>query len=233
MLDQFTQWLATLSSPIATFSEITSGFSTFVIAVLTLFLWRENRALRKAGSEPRVVAYFEPHPDGTGGLNIAIANIGTGPARNVSFTIQGDANEFKRFDLILNCSKIRPPITLIPQGEKISLLFAIGYQLFKPKDKKDTVQTEALEPFNIRIEWSSLQENKRYTEEYLLDVRPYADLPGFINKPHLLKLVDSVKGVEKQIGALKPVVGRLANLIEANTLDSAVVRKVKGNSENV
>ncbi|HAS6244658.1 TPA: hypothetical protein I7174_22455, partial [Vibrio vulnificus] len=53
-------------------STILSGLSTVAIAVLTVFLWRENRLLRKAGSEPKLVAYFEPHPDGTGGLNISV-----------------------------------------------------------------------------------------------------------------------------------------------------------------
>ncbi|MBF4296056.1 hypothetical protein EAY24_22610, partial [Vibrio anguillarum] len=48
-------------------STILSGLSTVAIAVLTVLLWKENRLLRKAGSEPKLVAYFEPHPDGTGG----------------------------------------------------------------------------------------------------------------------------------------------------------------------
>ncbi|MEZ2625211.1 hypothetical protein ACBP82_12655 [Paenalcaligenes hominis] len=160
--------------------------------MLTYYLWRENRALRKVGSEPRLVAYYEPHPDGTGGLNIAIANVGLGP------------------------------ISVIPQGEKISIFFAIGYQLFKPKNSKDE---KPISPFYIQLEWQTLQGKNQNTERFLLDVQPYDDLPGFVNKPYLLKLVDSVDNVEKQIGALKPMVGRLANLIEASTLESRMIKK--------
>ena len=211
-------------------ATVLSGFSTPVIAVLTYYLWRENRALRKAGSEPRLVAYYEPHPDGTGGLNITIANVGQGPARNVYFQFQDEHKELSKYNLILDCTLRRGPISVIPQGEKISIFFAIGYQLFKPNNFKDE---KPISPFYIQLEWQTLQGRNKNTERFLLDVQPYADLPGFVNKPYLLKLVDSVDKVEKQIGALKPMVGRLANLIEASTLESRMTKKVKGNTEDV
>ena len=134
-------------------STILSGLSTVAIAILTVFLWRENRLLRKAGSEPRLVSYFEPHPDGTGGLNIAIANIGRGPARDVFIQFKGDESSFSNYDLILDCSNKRGPLTLIPQGDKISVLFAIGYQLFKPKNAE---KKEPLPPFTIVLKWTDL-----------------------------------------------------------------------------
>lgn len=209
-------------------AAILSGFSTVIIAILTVFLWRENRLLRKAGSEPNLVAYFEPHPDGTGGLNISIANVGTGPARNVYFQFLGGATHFSRYNLILDCTTKRGPITLIPQGEKISILFAIGFQLFKPKDS-DT--NEPMPPFSIRLEWTNLNGANAKCEEYLLDVKPYADLPGIINKPYLLKIVDSIDGVGKNVSKLNQDVRSLSNLIEASSLEHSAVKKVKGNNE--
>jgi len=209
-------------------ATIFSGFSTVVIAILTVFLWRENRLLRKAGSEPNLVAYFEPHPDGTGGLNISIANVGTGPARNIYFQFLGESEQFTRYNLILDCTKKRGPITLIPQGEKISILFAIGYQLFKPKNSESK---EPMPPFSVRLEWASLDGANPKREDYLLDVKPYADLPGLINKPYLLKIVDSIDGVGKTVGKLNHDVRSLSNLIEANSLEKSAVQKLKGNSE--
>lgn len=210
-------------------ATILSGFSTVVIALLTIFLWRENRLLRKAGSEPNLVAYFEQHPDGTGGLNITIANIGTGPARNVYFQFLGKSENFTKYDLILDCTIKRGPITLIPQGEKISILFAIGYQLFKPKGSDSS---EPMAPFSVRLEWSSLGGGKSKCEDYVLDVKPYADLPGFINKPYLLKIVDSVDDVGKSVRGLNQDVRKLSHLIEASSLESPSVQKFKGNSES-
>ncbi|WP_194757455.1 hypothetical protein [Aliidiomarina indica] len=211
-------------------ATILSGFSTVAIAILTVFLWRENRLLRKAGSEPNLVAYFEPHPDGTGGLNISIANVGTGPARNVYFQFLGESEHFTRYDLILDCTTKRGPITLIPQGEKISILFAIGFQLFKPKDSDSK---EPMPPFSVRLEWTSLNGANVKCEDYLLDVKPYADLPGIINKPYLLKIVDSIDGVGKRVGKLNQDVRKLSNLIEANSLENRAVNKVKGNNESI
>ncbi|UQG59368.1 hypothetical protein MIH18_16785 [Marinobacter sp. M3C] len=234
-----TDWLAVLLQKVSNvdtwkdLATVLSGFSTLVIALLTLFLWRENRLLRKAGSEPRLIAYFEPHPDGTGGLNIAIANVGKGPAKDVYFQFEGDSENFARYDLVLDCSHRRGPIATIPQDGKISIFFAVGYQLFSPKNEEKSNTKKPIDPFHIQLEWESMSSSKRHTDQFLLDVKPYANLPGFINKPHLLKLVDSVNAVGKQIGALKPEVGRLANLIEANTLDTRTTQKVKGNPEDV
>ncbi len=210
-------------------ATILSGFSTVVIAIITVFLWRENRLLRKAGSEPKLVAYFEPHPDGTGGMNISIVNVGKGPARNVYFQFMEGAEYFPHYNLILDCTTKIGPITLIPQGEKISILFAIGYQLFKPKN---TDSKEPMPPFSVRLEWTSLNGANAKCEDYLLDIKPYADLIGLINKPYLLKIVDSLDGVGKSVGKLNQDVKSLANLIEANSLDNPVVQKVKGNNES-
>jgi len=214
-------------------ATVLSGFSTLAIAVLTIFLWRENRLLRKSGSEPRLIAYYEPHPDGTGGLNIAITNVGKGPAKDVYFQFEGNSENFAKYDLVLDCSHRRGPIATIPQDGKISIFFAVGYQLFSTKNEGKSNTKKPIDPFHIQLEWASMEGSKKHTDRFLLDVKPYANLPGFINKPHLLKLVDSVNAVGKQIGALKPEVGRLANLIEANTLDTAAAQKVKGNSEDV
>lgn len=211
-------------------ATILSGFSTVVIAILTVFLWRENRLLRKAGSEPNLVAYFEPHPDGTGGLNISVANVGTGPARNIYFQFLGGTEHFARYNLILDCTTKRGPITLIPQGEKISILFAIGFQLFKPKNSDSE---EPLPPFIVRLEWANLNGTNAKCEDYLLDVKPYAGLPGLINKPYLLKIVDSIDGVGKSVGQLNQDVRNISNLIEANSLENSVVQRVKGNNESI
>jgi len=233
-----TEWLASFLQKVSNMENwkdlaaVLSGFSTLAIAALTLFLWRENRLLRKAGSNPQLIAYFEPHPDGTGGLNIAISNVGKGPAKDVYFRFKGDPENFAKYDLILDCSQRRGPIATIPQDGKISIFFAIGYQLFAPKNPQPDKDKQPIEPFNIQLEWKQLDGAKEYCDQFLLDVKPYADLPGFINKPHLLKLVDSVNSVGKQIGALKPEVRRVACLIEANKLESSVVQKKKGNFED-
>lgn len=209
-------------------ATILSGFSTVAIAILTVFLYRENRLLRMAGSEPQLVAYFEPHPDGTGGLNIAIANVGTGPARDVYFEFKEESESFSSYNLILDCTAKRGPMTLIPQGEKISILFAIGYQLFK---QKDNGINEPLAPFKVQLEWTNLGKSKINRREFILDVKPYANLPGFVSKPYLLKIADSIDNVSDSIYKANENIKNLSNLIEANTLDCSTVKKIKGNTQ--
>ncbi|EHH1246488.1 hypothetical protein [Vibrio kanaloae] len=208
-------------------STILSGLSTVVIAFLTVFLWRENRLLRKAGSEPKVVAYFEPHPDGTGGLNIAFANVGTGSARDVYIQFKGEESDFANYNLILDCTEKRGPLTLIPQGEKISVLFAIGYRLFEPKSGNGK---KPLPPFSVALEWRNLDGKKVFRDEYKLDVSPYGSLPGFVNKPYLLQIVNSIDGVSNSVSRLNKDVTGLASVIEANKLEEPRVQKHKGNS---
>lgn len=81
-------------------ATVVSGFSTFIIAFLTCFLWKENRALRKAGSTPHLVAYFEMHPDGNSVINIAIMNTGQGAARNFYIELVCDETNFEQYSLI-------------------------------------------------------------------------------------------------------------------------------------
>lgn len=232
MLDHLIHLLANLSVPIATIAEVLSGFSTFVIALLTLFLLRENKALRKAGAEPKIVAHFEIHPDGTGGLNIALSNVGTGPARDISFSFIADEEEIKKYDIILDHSTDRAAITLIPQGGKISFLFAIGYELFQPKVCDENEVKKPLKPFAIKVKWRSFDCRSTYSESYVLDVSQFAGLPGMMNKPYLLKIVDSLDCVSKQIGALRPSIQHLASLIDTSAIEDRNRRRVKGNKES-
>lgn len=209
-------------------ATVLSGFSTVIIAVLTIFLWRENRLLRKAGSQPQLVAYFEPHPDGTGGLNIAIANVGTGPAKNIYFQFIAEPMVFSKYEIIFDGTSRKGPFTLIPQGEKISFLFAVGHQLFKSKEPNIG---EPLPPFIAKLQWTNLNETKPKYAEFILDVKPYGNLPGLINKPYLLKISESIDTLGEGISTLRSDVSTIANLIEANSLESARVKKIKGNRE--
>ena len=203
-------------------ATIVSGFATLAIALLTLFLLRENKLLRKAGSDPNLVAYFEMHPDGTGGLNITIINIGSGPAKNVYFQFIDDQEEFKNYEILFDCSIRRGPYIIIPQGEKLSMLFAVGYELFKPKNSDER---RAMKPFRVKVEWESIDCRKKRQAEFLLDVSVYKDLPGLINKPYLLQISHSINGMKKGVDRLIPEVKHLTQTIESSTLKDEIRTK--------
>lgn len=181
-------------------ATIVSGFSTLVIALLTWFLWKENRALRKAGSAPHLVAYFEMHPDGNSVINIAIMNTGQGAARDFYIELVCDETNFEQYSLIYDYSiKRRGPFTLLPQGEKLSVMFAVGYQLFAPRDLPER---QPINPFHIILEWKSIDLTTTYREKYLLDIKPYSHLVGLIHEPYLLRITKEMKAINKSLERL-------------------------------
>jgi len=200
------------------------GLSTLVVAVLTFTLVRENKLLRKAGNSPRVVAHFEFHPDGNGGLNLALSNVGTGPALDVSFSFEKDDADFNNYNIVVDYAQERPAMTMIGQGEKVSFLFAVGYQLFKPKDPN---VSERLKPFDVKVNWRASDCSKPFSKKYQLDVSAYSGLPGMMNKPPLLKIADELASIKTQLASGS---GSSARFLDATTPEQGMRSVVKGAS---
>ena len=203
-----------------------SGLSTVAIAVLTFYLWKENKRLRRAGSDPLVVAHFETHPDGTGGVNLALSNIGTGPAFDVSFSLHADPQDFEDHRVYQDLTTDRPAFTLIPSGDKISFLFGIGFRLFK-KEGQDS--PDPLKPFNVTVKWRSAGRGKIRSAEYTLDVTQFTGLPGMMNKPYALRTAESLENINKTMGTMTNRVQTIANLIDSTSFQQACRQHVKGN----
>lgn len=216
LLESLCQWLGEISwKDIAT---VLSGFSTLAIAFLTILLWNENRLLRKAGSSPRVVAHFEIHPEGTGGINLALSNIGTGPALDISFEIEAEQDNFSKYSIQLDTSRQRAPMILIAQGEKVSFLFGISFNLFKTTAGEEI----PLKPFTVTVQWKSVGSKKLDCEKYTLDISQYAGLPGMLSKPPMLKLVDELQGIKKQLAEITSWDHSPVDLIDATKPDQTM-----------
>lgn len=212
---------------IMNFATVLSGFSTLAIAVFTFFVLCENRKLRLLGNAPKVVAYFEPHPDGAGGLNIVIANIGTGPAVNVTFDFGEGSEDFKNYNLIINPLVTRSPLTIIPQHSEIKFLFAIGFHLFKAKKGTDINRT--LKPFKMLLSWQALGNDKTQQSELVLDVKQFEGLPGMLAKPHLLRISDNLKALNKNlIKLLGEIRDNQLQLLDATSVEDNSRKKVPG-----
>lgn len=216
LMEILCQWFSEISwKDIAT---VLSGFSTLAIAFLTILLWNENRLLRKAGSNPKVVAHFEIHPEGTGAINLALSNIGTGPALDISFDIEVNKEDFGKHLILLDTARQRAPMTLIAQGEKVSFLFGISFNLFKTTAGEES----PLKPFNITVRWRSVGSKKLVCEKYTLDISQYAGLPGMLSKPPMLKLVDELQGIKKQLAEITSWDHSPVDLIDATKPDQTM-----------
>ena len=222
------QWLSDNTNVVSAIASLVGALSTLAIAVLTIFLWLENKALRKAGSEPKIVAHFEIHPNGSGAVDISLSNVGTGPALDVAFSFIADMGDFKKYGIKVNNSKSRSAITLIPKGDKITFFFSIGFKLVRPSGTKDSDEIDPLKPFTINVKWKNLA-GKSFSGNYLMDIRQFHDLPGIFEKPPLVKVVDSLNAIGKEIGGVRYQAQELRALIDTTTISESVRQKTVGN----
>lgn len=206
----------------AAIGAVVGGVSTAVVALLTWVLIQENRLIRKAGNSPRIVASFEPHPEGNGALKLALSNVGTGPALDVSYSFEYEDGDFENYDLLLKYAVSRPAITMIAQGEKFSFIFAIGYKLFKPKDPRVSTQ---LRPFFVSVTWRSLDSQMVLSEKYRLDIDAYRGLPGLIEKPPLVRMADSLEAIRMLVAKFATNSGDSPRCVDLTSLEQSVRTK--------
>lgn len=198
------------------------GLSTAVVAILTLVLVRENRLLRRAGNSPVVVAHFEPHPEGNGVVKLAFSNVGTGPALDVTYSFE--QQHFENYRLIFRHEKERPPLTMIGQGEKFSFIFAMGFDLFRPRDPK---VSGPLPPFRVNVSWRSSGSSKVRSRSYVLDIGAYSKIPGVSAKPYGVKISEELTTISRHLAVLARSSGTSVPLVEITEIEDDVMRKSK------
>lgn len=198
------------------------GLSTAVVAILTLVLVRENRLLRRAGNSPVVVAHFEPHPEGNGAVKLAFSNVGTGPALDVTYSFE--QQHFDNYHLIFQHEKERPPLTMIGQGDKFSFIFAVGFNLFRPKNPNIS---GPLPPFRVNVSWRAVGRKKTVSRSYRLDIASYSEVPGVSSKPYGVKISDELATINKHLAVLARSSGKPVSFVDITEIEDEVLRRVK------
>lgn len=199
-------------------ATVVSACATVAIAVLTIFLVCENRKLRKAGKEPRVIAYLVPHPDGNGAVNIVFANVGIGLATDVTFSIDCDVEDFDAHLVRMTARDSAAPINALPAGERIVVLFGIGFELFGNVGKK---QIGPLGPFDVKIDFKGIDGTRGSTCSSI-DIRQFEGLPGMTNKPALLKIHDKLESIDKRFEVLAKASNKFVKFVDVTSLEDQV-----------
>lgn len=169
--------------------------STVVIAAFTIYLAFENRALRKAGLRPHLVAYLSWNPRHDGAVELVIANVGQGPAFNVAVSlVDYDRTDFANHDVTISEDHIRQPMSALPQGEYQRFMFGITYVLWGNPDAHGNV-TEPLKPFTVRLSCTNLLKEKKEIE-FTLDIRQFA---GFSKYKPNDKSLKEIKDLSRDI----------------------------------
>lgn len=199
-------------------ATVISACATVAIAVLTIFLVFENRKLRNAGKEPRVIAYLIPHPDGNGAVNMVFANVGMGLATDVSFSFECDSKDFDAHHVLMTAQNSAAPINALPAGEKIVALFGIGFELFGNVGQR---QIGSLKPFKVKIEFRDIDGAQGSTSSSI-DIRQFEGLAGMTNKPALLKIHDILKSMDKRFEVLAKASNKFVKFVDATSLEEQV-----------
>ncbi|HTO32944.1 MAG TPA: hypothetical protein VL202_17440 [Pararhizobium sp.] len=210
-------------------SAAITAIATVVITFLTWFLAADSRKLRKAGSDPEVVGYLVPHPDGNGGVNFVVANVGQGPAFSVSFKFDCDEDDFTQHQVMLRNQPGRTSLSVLPQGEKIGSLFGVGYALFGNFGKE---RGAPLKPFQVKISYKDINGRKKSSSQQI-DITQFMGLAGILSKPAAHEISDSLKKIEKHIAKMTGKQTSSAQLLDSSELRDEFRKSTKAdNREN-
>ena len=174
--------------------------ATVVIAISALaslaLNWRltqDNRALRKAGTEPEVVAYLGLDARSGFLVNLVLENVGQGPACDVEYLVDADPQVFGDHQVIsVVAGTTRKIASLLPQGERRERVLGVGNVLYSEREE------DRLPPFPVRVSYSNLRGGVVEPKEYVLDI---AELGGARQtEPGEERLADSVEKIEKHLG---------------------------------
>lgn len=163
-------------------STLAIALMAVATTAISFFLFRENRILRKAETEPEpeCVAYLEPSYKDSMVVNFVITNIGRGTARNVVFSLQANRDEFKENDIRLGLLGERMPFKILRAGKSVEFYFGIFPELFN-EDRCD--------PLKVLIEYETLGGDRR-KQAYDLDVSPF--IGSRVTIPPEYKIADSL-----------------------------------------
>lgn len=168
------------------------GLTSIVSAVIAAMLFRENWIIRKAGTEPRLVAFLEPDSKQPSLVYLTIANVGRGSAVNVSYDI-----EIKPAELVDRNHSFPTPlrgreIPALIQDGRWSTFIGVGPQLLK---------SPPLKPFDVLLRYKNTM-GKHRSETFKLDV---ATLAGEIHIPpmHDEQVLRNLESMAKSLERLK------------------------------
>ncbi|MDP1670582.1 MAG: hypothetical protein Q8L63_00700, partial [Alphaproteobacteria bacterium] len=163
------------------------AITAVITSVLTWGLFRENRFLRKAGTEPQVVACLMIDPRYGTSLNFVLVNVGQGPALNISFSIECDETDFLSHEVQLRNRSSQSPIGLLTQGGQVATYFG-GHSLFGE---------HRLRPFTVNVRYDDIK-GRKCSSTSTLDVSQFEGF-GVLGSPPEHEMAEALKKIEKHL----------------------------------
>ncbi len=185
MADWVSDWVVLVATGVI-------AISASVSAWLTWRLSQDNRALRKAGTEPEVVAYLARTGRYGAFFQLVLENVGQGPAQDVEIFVDASPPDFAGFNLREIAPRMRRTVRrLLPQGERVELMMAVHHELFK--DKGENV----LPPFHVDVTYTNLRGAKSPGQRHLIDVSEFSGSFSFGSPEE--ETANAVKKIESHL----------------------------------
>jgi len=212
---------------LAEYAPLIGAASTAAIAVLTVFLWFENRTLRRAGSSPEVVAYIKPHTDGSGAIEFVMANVGKGPAFGIEYNFICDESDFEYHRVMIRNDSDRMPISVLPQDEAMKSLFGISFELYGDVGSKNI---GPLKPFKVLISYADIS-GRRFKRERAIDIRQFEGLRGVLAKSNERRIASAIEKIEKHLSVISQQSQqsqRFSAFVDTTELRDKFIKKTRG-----
>jgi hypothetical protein len=182
------EWLNTNQGAVTAGATGVIALASIVTAWITATLAKENRLLRKAGTEPEVVAYLMTNPRIPTVINLVFANIGQGPALNLEFKLRGDEADFTAHKIQLRNNPDRRPFGVFPQAERMPIFFGTGPDLLKEPP---------LKPFVVELTYADTR-GRRRTTRFDLDIAQFKGILT-IGRPADHEIAEALKQIAERI----------------------------------
>ena len=183
-------------------ATVTIACSALASLWLTWRLSQDNRALRRAGTEPEVVAYLGLDQSSGFLVNLVLENVGQGPACDVEFFVDADPKDFADHGVMyVTAGTTRKVRSLLPQAERVERLMGVGNRLFGEDEEA------RLQPFRVEVSYSNLRGVPIGPREYVLDI---AELGGAVQSDAHREATRRLLGADRE--ALGKLLQRLPPL---------------------
>jgi hypothetical protein len=173
-----------IATAVSASTAIVVMFATLMTVALNRRLARENRELRKAEGDPQVIAYATTNPRYFPALDFVLANIGRGPAKNVSYKIVSGGEDLAK-----------KGVRLLPLDVKFSFLLA-GRDLSAPLGMGfDLLSDPPLAPFEVEVSYENVK-GETTVGRHWIDVTQFDGLVR-LGEPPDEQMADGLKKIAK------------------------------------
>ena len=195
------EWFESHQQLVTIIFSATVALSTVVYAVLTALLVKETRQMRRAQTEPKLVAFVEPREEFISFAHLYIQNVGSGPAFNITFELKCAAEDEGGNLLISDFSGTKfltTGIDYIGPNQRIQSRYTSFTDDYEKKIKAN---------LTVLVKYQS-STSKNYSESFSIDMSQFQGAGG-LGTPHLYEIAQSLKKLQEDFRKVSTGFNRL------------------------